>query len=72
MKFPNRDGARAITKAKLIELGLEIAEGKTKVVNFKKDDFDFLGFTFQYCSIDKKGKAVFFVVLKEEPIKDFR
>ena len=64
--------AIAITKAKLKELGLEIAEGKTKVVNFKKDDFDFLGFTFQHLSIDKKGKPVFFVVPKEESIKDFR
>lgn len=64
--------AIGITKAKLKELGLEIAEGKTKVVDFKKDDFDFLGFTFQHWQIGKKGKPVFFVVPKEESIKDFR
>lgn len=61
-----------ITKAKLNELGLEIAEGKTKVVDFKKDDFDFLGFTFQHWTVNKKGKPVFHVVPKEESIKDFR
>ena len=64
--------AIGITKAKLKELGLEIAEGKTKVVNFKKDDFDFLGFTFQHWTTNKKGKPVFCVVPKVESIKDFR
>lgn len=64
--------AVGITKAKLKELGLEIAEGKTKVVDFRKDDFDFLGFTFQHWIMNKKGKPVFFVVPKEESIKDFR
>src|SRR5690606_41057171 len=64
--------AVGITKTKLKELGLEIAEGKTRVVNFKKDDFDFLGFTFQHWTVNKKGKPVFHVVPKEESIKDFR
>lgn len=64
--------AIGITKAKLNELGLEIAEGKTKVVDFKKDNFDFLGFTFQHWTMNKKGKSVFHVVPKEESIKDFR
>lgn len=64
--------AVGITKTKLKELGLEIAEGKTRVVNFKKDDFDFLGFTFQHWTVNKKGKPVFHVVPKEESIKEFR
>ncbi|WP_019413125.1 reverse transcriptase domain-containing protein [Paenisporosarcina sp. TG20] len=64
--------AITITKTKLAELGLEIAEGKTRVVDFKKEDFDFLGFTFQHWQLNEKGKSVFFVLPKEESIKDFR
>lgn len=65
--------AASVTKAKLKELGLEISEEKTKVVDFWKDDFDFLGFTFHPWRVRKKdGKPTFHVTPKEESIKDFR
>ncbi|WP_272928191.1 reverse transcriptase domain-containing protein, partial [Bacillus sp. USDA818B3_A] len=40
--------AASITRDKLKELGLEVSKEKTKVVDFKNDDFDFLGFTFHH------------------------
>lgn len=64
--------AAELTKRKLEELGLEIAKEKTKIVDFQKDDFDFLGFTFHHWRDGKKGKPVFHVTPKEESIKDFR
>ena len=65
--------AAALTKVKLTELGLEISKEKTRVVNFKKDNFDFLGFTFHHWRAGKKDKKpVFHVTPKEESIKDFR
>jgi group II intron reverse transcriptase/maturase len=65
--------AATLTKEKLSELGLEISKEKTKVVNFRNDDFDFLGFTFHHWRPGKKdNKPVFHVTPKEESIKDFR
>ncbi|TLS34892.1 group II intron reverse transcriptase/maturase [Pseudalkalibacillus caeni] len=65
--------AADLTKAKLKELGLEISKEKTKIVDFQKDDFDFLGFTFHHWREGKKDKKpVFHVTPKEESIKDFR
>lgn len=65
--------AASLTKEKLTELGLEISKEKTRVVNFRKDDFDFLGFTFHHWRPRKKGsKPVFYVTPKKESIKDFR
>lgn len=65
--------AASLTKEKLKDLGLEISKEKTKIVDFQKDDFDFLGFTFHHWREGKKGKEpVFHVTPKEESIKDFR
>lgn len=65
--------AAIVTKEKLKELGLEIAKEKTKVINFKKDDFDFLGFTFHHWRPNERNnKPEFHVTPKEESIKDFR
>lgn len=65
--------AASLTKSKLTELGLEISKEKTKVVDFQKDNFDFLGFTFHHWREAKKDKeSVFHVTPKEESIKDFR
>lgn len=65
--------AASITKDKLKELGLEISKEKTRVVNFKKDNFDFLGFTFHHWREGKKDKKpVFHVTPKKESIKNFR
>ncbi|MGD6858357.1 reverse transcriptase domain-containing protein, partial [Bacillus infantis] len=67
------DKAATLTKEKLAELGLEISKEKTKVVNFKKDNFDFLGFTFHHWRPRKKDtKLAFHVTPKKESIKDFR
>lgn len=38
--------AAQVAKERLKELGLEISMEKTRFINFNKDDFDFLGFTF--------------------------
>lgn len=65
--------AARITKDKLKELGLEISKEKTKIVDFQKDDFDFLGFTFHHWRKGKKdNKPTFHVTPKEESIRDFR
>lgn len=65
--------AAALTKEKLKELGLEISQEKTQVVDFRKDNFDFLGFTFHHWREGKKGKEpAFHVTPKADSIKDFR
>lgn len=67
------DKAATITKEKLKELGLEISKEKTRIVDFKKDDFDFLGFTFHHWGTNEKNnKPEFHVTPKEESVKDFR
>lgn len=46
---------------------------KTKTVNFKKDDFDFLGFTFEHWRERKKdGKPYFIAKPKDATWKDFK
>lgn len=43
------------------------------MVDFRKENFDFLGFTFHHWREGKRdGKPVFHVTPKEESIKDFR
>lgn len=65
--------AEHVTKAKLQELGLEISIEKTKIVDFRHDDFDFLGFTFGHWRKRKKdGKPYFLAKPKESTWKDFR
>lgn len=65
--------AEKVTKEKLKELGLEISIEKTKIVDFRHDDFDFLGFTFEHWRKRKKdGKPYYKVKPKESHWKDFR
>lgn len=65
--------ASEITHETLQELGLEVAIEKTKIVNFKEDDFDFLGYTFEHWRERKKdGKRYFIAKPKENTWKDFR
>jgi RNA-directed DNA polymerase len=65
--------AAEITSETLQELGLEVAIEKTKIVNFKNDDFDFLGFTFEHWRKRKKdGKSFFLAKPKESTWKDFK
>lgn len=65
--------AECVTKAKLQELGLEISIEKTRIVDFRNDDFDFLGFTFEHWRKRKKdGKPYYIAKPKEATWKDFR
>jgi group II intron reverse transcriptase/maturase len=65
--------AATLTKEKLKELGLEVSKEKTRIVDFKKDNFDFLGFTFHHWGTNEKNnKPEFHVTPKEESVKDFR
>ncbi|WP_227002825.1 reverse transcriptase domain-containing protein [Salicibibacter kimchii] len=47
-------------KTKLAELAFEIAEEKTKFVDFHDDDFDFLGFTFGHWRKRKKDGVPYY------------
>lgn len=61
-----------IAKSIIESLGLEVAMNKTKVVNFKNDDFDFLGFHFNHWKTSKKGKDYYSIVPTEKSIKTFK
>ena len=54
--------AKAVVKRVMDELGLELSEEKTHDVDFHKDDFDYLNFTFHHM-IDnkKKGHETYYV-----------
>lgn len=65
--------AAQIAEETLQELGLEVSMEKTQIVDFNKDDFDFLGFTFGHWRERKKdGKPYFLAQPKESTWKDFR
>ena len=61
-----------IAKSVIESLGLEVAMNKTKVVNFKNDDFDFLGFHFNHWRTSKKGNDYYSIVPTEKSIKTFK
>ena len=61
-----------ITKSVIESLGLEVAMNKTKVVDFKNDDFDFLGFHFNHWRTSKNGKDYYSIVPTEKSIKTFK
>ena len=61
-----------IAKSIIESLGLEVAMNKTKVVDFKNDDFDFLGFHFNHWKTSKKGNDYYSVVPTEKSIKTFK
>ena len=64
--------AGKVAKAVIESLGLEMAMNKTKVVNFKDDDFDFLGFHFNHWRTSKNGKDYYTIVPTEKSIKSFK
>lgn len=65
--------AEKATKEKLAELGLEISVKKTRIVDFRHDDFDFLGFTFGHWRKRKKdGSPYYLAKPKDETWRDFR
>ena len=61
-----------IAKSVIESLGLEVAMNKTKVVDFKNDDFDFLGFHFNHWKTSKKGNDYYTIVPTEKSIKTFK
>lgn len=65
--------AAKIAREKIEELGLEVAVEKTKIVDFNKDDFNFMGFTFKHWRKDSKTGHLHYIVLPTEAsLKDFR
>ena len=61
-----------IAKSVIESLGLEVAMNKTKVVDFKNNDFDFLGFHFNHWRTSKNGKDYYSIVPTEKSIKTFK
>lgn len=59
---------------KVIEgLGLEVSMEKTKFVDFDKEDFNFIGFTFSHWRNQKDGSGKYFIVKPTEiSLKDFK
>lgn len=64
--------AKALVQKVLAELGLELAEDKTKDVDFRNDDFDFLGFTFEHLRTSKKGHEYYVLSVRDKSIKEFK
>jgi len=65
--------AGEIAKKVIESLGLEIAINKTKFVDFNKDDFDFVGFSFKHWRERKNGTGSYFIVEPtEKSLKDFK
>lgn len=64
--------AKALVQEVLAKLGLELAEDKTKDVDFRNDDFDFLGFTFEHLRTSKKGHEYYILSVRDKSIKEFK
>ena len=65
--------AGMIARQVIESLGLEVAMNKTKFVDFEKDDFNFVGFTFKHWRERKKdGSKYFMVEPTEKSFKDFK
>jgi group II intron reverse transcriptase/maturase len=61
--------AKQLVHKVLTQLGLEIAEEKTKDVDFHDDDFDFLGFTFKHLRRSKKGNIYYILAVSEKSVR---
>lgn len=65
--------AAGIAQETLNSLGLEVSIEKTRFVDFDKDDFNFMGFTFEHWRQRKKdGKPYFMVKPTEANLNDFK
>ena len=64
--------AGKVDKTIIETIGLEVAMNKTKIVNFKDDDFDFLGFHFNHWRTSKKGNDYYYITPTEKSIKSFK
>ena len=68
--------AVAIVGKVLNELGLELSEEKTHIVDFHEDDFEYLGFVFCHLRKDKKDKTgrkeIYLYGPSEKSVKKFK
>lgn len=65
--------AGEIAREVITKLGLEVSMEKTKLVDFNKDDFNFIGFTFKHWRKRKKDDSVYFIVTPtDNSLKDFK
>jgi group II intron reverse transcriptase/maturase len=65
--------AGEVAKRVIENLGLEIAVNKTKFVDFNKDDFEFVGFSFKHWRERKSGNGSYYMVEPtEKSLKDFK
>lgn len=65
--------AGELAKKVIESLGLEVAMNKTKFVDFDKDDFDFVGFTFKHWRERRNGNGKYYIVEPtEKSLRDFK
>lgn len=64
--------AASVARRVIEELGLEVAMNKTKIVDFNKEDFSFVGFDFKHWRENKKGDKYFMVSPTAKSLKDFK
>ena len=65
--------AGEVAKRVIGMLGLEVSMEKTKFVDFNKDDFNFIGFSFKHWRARKKdGSKYFLVTPTDNSLKDFK
>lgn len=64
--------AKKTVKRVLEELGLEIAEDKTKDIDFHDEDFDFIGFSFKHIRTGKKGNSYYVLAVSDGKLKEFK
>jgi len=65
--------AAEVAKASIAKLGLEVSIEKTQFVDFDKDDFNFVGFSFRHWRERKKdGQAYYMVRPTDANFRDFK
>ena len=64
--------AKRVVAEVLTKLGLELAEDKSKDIDFHDHDFDFLGFTFEHLKLSRKGETYYMVRPSDKSLKKFR
>lgn len=64
--------AKEVVARVMNDLKLELAEDKTKEVDYRKDDFDFLGFTFYHLRTSREGRAYYKVEPSVKSLKRFK
>ena len=64
--------AKEVVRRVLSELGLELADEKTREIDFHNDDFDYLGFRFHHIYTGRDGNWHYFVAPTPEAISKYR